>query len=468
MAVSLRQTAAVGSYILRQRLAGRKRYPLVLMLEPLFRCNLTCFGCGKIDYPDAILNKRLSVQECLDAVDECGAPMVAIPGGEPLIHREIGEIVKGIVARKKFVSLCTNALLLEKKLHLFEPSPYLFFSVHLDGLKQHHDKSVCMEGGFERAISAIKAAKAKGFAVNVNCTIFDGHPAEDIAAFLDLTEELGVGVSISPGYAYERAPDQQHFLNRRKTKELFRRVFALGKGKKWNLTHSSMFLDFLAGNQEFHCTPWGMPTRNIFGWQKPCYLLGEGYAETFTELMETTDWDAYGTGRYEKCANCMAHCGYEATAADAMMKHPLEALMIGLRGVKTEGPMAPEISLENQRPAQYVFDSNVQLTLSQMRANEAREKAAKAASESDGDAPERLGTATTRRVACNRKALGRSPRAHVLSPSGSQNLQLSTDANPCSCVGDVDSCPSPSAHRIAATVHSLSWDARCGGISDYP
>jgi len=379
VAVSLRQTAAVGSYILRQRLAGRKRYPLVLMLEPLFRCNLECVGCGKIDYPDAILNKRLSVQECLDAVDECGAPMVAIPGGEPLIHREIGEIVRGIVARKKFVSLCTNALLLEKKLHLFEPSPYLFFSVHLDGLKQHHDKSVCMEGGFERAISAIKAAKAKGFAVNVNCTIFDGHPAEDIAVFLDLTEELGVGVSISPGYAYERAPDQQHFLNRRKTKELFRKVFALGKGKKWNLTHSSMFLDFLAGNQEFHCTPWGMPTRNIFGWQKPCYLLGEGYAETFKELMETTDWDAYGTGRYEKCANCMAHCGYEPTAADAMMQHPLQALAIAWRGVKTEGPMAPEISLENQRPAQYVFDSNVQLTLSQMRANEAREKAEKAA-----------------------------------------------------------------------------------------
>jgi len=377
--VSLRQTAAVGSYILRQRLAGRKRYPLVLMLEPLFRCNLECVGCGKIDYPDAILNKRLSVQECLDAVDECGAPMVAIPGGEPLIHKEIGEIVKGIVARKKFVSLCTNALLLEKKLHLFEPSPYLFFSVHLDGIKEHHDKSVCMEGGFERAVDAIKAAKAKGFAVNVNCTIFDGHPAEDIAKFLDLTAELGVGVSISPGYAYERAPDQEHFLSRRKTKELFRRVFALGKGKKWNLTHSSMFLDFLAGNQEFHCTPWGMPTRNIFGWQKPCYLLGEGYAETFKELMETTDWDAYGTGRYEKCANCMAHCGYEPTAADAMMQHPLQALAIAWRGVKTEGPMAPEISLENQRPAQYVFDSNVQLTLSQMRANEAREKAEKAA-----------------------------------------------------------------------------------------
>ena len=379
MAVSLRQTVAVGSYVLKQRLAGRKRYPLVLMLEPLFRCNLACFGCGKIDYPDAILNKRLSVQECLDAVDECGAPMVAIPGGEPLIHKEIGEIVKGIVARRKFVSLCTNALLLEKKLHLFEPSPYLFFSVHLDGLKAHHDKSVCLEGVFDKAISAIKAAKAKGFAVNVNCTIFDGHPAEDIAKFLDLTQELGVGVSISPGYAYERAPDQQHFLARRKTKELFRQVFALGKGKKWNLTHSGMFLDFLAGNQEFHCTPWGMPTRNVFGWQKPCYLLGEGYAKTFKELMETTDWDSYGTSRYEKCANCMAHCGYEPTAADASLKHPLKALALALGGVRTEGPMAPEISLANQRPAKYVFDSQVQLRLSEIRANEAREKAAKEA-----------------------------------------------------------------------------------------
>jgi hopanoid biosynthesis associated radical SAM protein HpnH len=303
--------------------------------------------------------------------------MVAIPGGEPLIHKEIGEIVKGIVARKKFVSLCTNALLLEKKLHLFEPSPYLFFSVHLDGLKAHHDKSVCLEGVFDKALSAIKAAKAKGFAVNVNCTVFDAHPAEDIAKFLDLTQELGVGVSISPGYAYERAPDQQHFLARRKTKELFRKVFALGKGKKWNLTHSGMFLDFLAGNQEFHCTPWGMPTRNVFGWQKPCYLLGEGYVKTFKELMETTDWDAYGTGRYEKCANCMAHCGYEPTAAEASLKHPLKALALALGGVRTEGPMAPEISLADQRPAKYVFDSQVQLRLSEIRANEAREKAAK-------------------------------------------------------------------------------------------
>jgi hopanoid biosynthesis associated radical SAM protein HpnH len=379
MAIPFHREMRIGAYILKQKLAGRKRYPLVLMLEPLFRCNLACTGCGKIDYPDAILNRRLSVKECLDAADECGAPMVAIPGGEPLIHKEIGEIVKGLVARKKYVSLCTNALLLEKKLDLFEPSEFLFFSVHLDGIKEHHDKSVCMEGGFERAVSAIKAAKARGFTVNVNATIFDGHPAKDIAAFLDLSSELDVGVTISPGYAYERAPDQDHFLNRRKTKELFRKVFDYGKGKNWKFLHSALFLDFLAGNQTFHCTPWGMPTRNIFGWQKPCYLLGEGYTKTFTELMETTDWDTYGTGAYEKCANCMAHCGYEATAAEAMFKSPLKAIKVALRGPRTDGPMAPEISLEHQRPAQYIFSDQVQKSLTEIRAAEAQEKARKPA-----------------------------------------------------------------------------------------
>jgi hopanoid biosynthesis associated radical SAM protein HpnH len=374
MAIPFFKEMRIGAYLLKQKLAGRKHYPLVLMLEPLFRCNLACVGCGKIDYPDPILNKRLSVKECLEAVDECGAPMVAIPGGEPLIHKDIGEIVKGIVARKKFVSLCTNALLLEKKLHLFEPSPYLFFSVHLDGLKEHHDKSVSQEGVFERAVSAIKAAKARGFTVNVNATIFEGHSAEDIAAFLDLCEGLGVGVSISPGYAYERAPDQEHFLGRRKTKELFRRVFALGKGKKWQFMHSGLFLDFLAGNQTYHCTPWGMPTRNIFGWQKPCYLLGEGYVKTFKELIETTDWDLYGTGRYEKCANCMAHCGYEPTAANATLAHPLKALKVALRGIRTEGPMAPEIALDAQRPAEFVFSRHVETALSEIRETEARSK----------------------------------------------------------------------------------------------
>ena len=346
MAIPFFKELSIGGYLIKQKLLGRKRYPLVLMLEPLFRCNLACVGCGKIDYPDAILNRRMSAQECWDAADECGAPMVAIPGGEPLIHKEIGEIVRGLVERKKFVSLCTNALLLEKKLDLFEPSPYLFFSVHLDGLKDHHDKAVSQKGVFDRAVSAIKAAKARGFTVNVNATIFDGHPAEEIAKFLDLTTELGVGVSMSPGYAYERAPDQEHFLNRTKTKKLFRDVFALGKGKKWNFMHSGLFLDFLAGNQSYECTPWGMPARNIFGWQKPCYLLGEGYTKTFKELMETTDWDTYGTGKYEKCADCMAHCGYEPTAANAALINPLKAMWVALRGVRTTGPMAPEIDLD--------------------------------------------------------------------------------------------------------------------------
>jgi len=356
----------IGSYLLKQRIMGKDKYPLVLMLEPLFRCNLACVGCGKIDYPDPILNQRLSVQQCMDAVDECGAPVVAIPGGEPLIHKEIGEIVAGIVARKKFVSLCTNALLLEKKLHLFTPSPYLFITVHLDGLKDHHDRSVSQPGVYDIAVKAIKAAQDKGFTVNVNATIFDNHAAEDVAAFMDKARDLGVSVSISPGYAYERAPDQEHFLNRRKTKELFRRIFALGKGRNWSFQHSPLFLDFLAGNQEYRCTPWGMPTRNVFGWQKPCYLLGEGYVPTYKELMETTDWDSYGTGRYEKCADCMAHCGYEPTAAHAAISNPLAAMMIAIRGIRTEGPMAPEIPLDKQRPAQFIFQRHVETMLSNL------------------------------------------------------------------------------------------------------
>ena len=375
MGVPLLQQLRVGGYILKQKLKGNRRYPLVLMLEPLFRCNLACAGCGKIDYPEPILNKRLSAEECLAAVDECEAPIVAIPGGEPLIHKEIGEIVAGIIKRRKFVSLCTNALLLEKKLHLFKPSPYLFFSVHLDGLQEEHDRSVCQEGVFERAVRAIKAAQDKGFQVNVNATVFDGAKPERVAQFLDFAKELGVGVTISPGYAYERAPDQEHFLNRQKTKTLFRRILALGKGRKWPLNHSALYLDFLAGNQTYRCQPWGMPTRNIFGWQKPCYLLGEGFVASFRELMETTDWDAYGTGNYEKCANCMAHCGYEPTAASDALAHPLKALLVGLRGPRTEGPMAPEIPLDGQRPAEYIFEQQVEGFLSEAESDKRGKKA---------------------------------------------------------------------------------------------
>jgi hopanoid biosynthesis associated radical SAM protein HpnH len=362
VSVPLKQKLHVGAYLLKQRLKGNKRYPLVLMLEPLFRCNLACAGCGKIDYPDPILNKRLSVQECLDAVDECGAPMVAIPGGEPLLHKEIGEIVAGIVARKRYVILCTNALLLEKKLHLFTPSPYLTFSIHLDGDRGDHDRSVCQEGVFDRAVAAARAAKAKGFRVNANATLFANADPERMANFFDACmDEIGIDMlTISPGYAYERAPDQQHFLNRQKTRELFRDIFRRDGKRKWRFSQSSLFLDFLAGNQTYHCTPWSNPTRNIFGWQKPCYLLGEGYVRSFKELMETTDWDSYGTGRYEKCADCMVHCGYEGTAVDDTFARPWKALKVALRGIKTDGPMAPDIPLDKARPAQYVFEKQVQ------------------------------------------------------------------------------------------------------------
>jgi hopanoid biosynthesis associated radical SAM protein HpnH len=347
---------------MKQKLKGNRRYPLVLMLEPLFRCNLACAGCGKIDYPDAILNKRLSVEECLQAVDECGAPMVSIPGGEPLLHKEIDKIVEGIIARKKFVYLCTNALLLKKKMDLFSPSPYLTFSVHLDGLKEEHDKSVSQDGVFDRAIEAIQEAVKRGFRVTVNCTLFNNAEPERVADFFDYVRTLGVeGVTVSPGYAYERAPMQDHFLSRRDTKELFRTVFRLGKarGSKWVFNQSSLYLDFLAGNQTYECTPWGSPARNVFGWQKPCYLVGEGYTSTFKELMETTDWDSYGTGKYEKCANCMVHCGYEPTAVTDTVANPLKGLKVLLKGIETEAPMADEIPLQNQRPATYVFEKQV-------------------------------------------------------------------------------------------------------------
>jgi hopanoid biosynthesis associated radical SAM protein HpnH len=361
VAVPLHQKIRVGAYVAKQRLKGVERYPLVLMLEPLFRCNLACAGCGKIDYPDAILNQRLSVAECLEAVDECGAPVVSIAGGEPLLHREIHEVAKGIVARKKFVYLCTNALLLEKKIDLFEPSPYFVWSIHLDGDPEMHDHSVCQTGVYERAVAAIRLAKSRGFRVNINCTLFDGAEPERVARFFDEVMALGLdGITVSPGYAYERAPDQAHFLSRRRTKELFRGIFRLGRGRKWSFSQSSLFLDFLAGNQDYRCTPWGNPTRNYFGWQRPCYLLGEGYARSFKALMESTDWDAYGTGNYEKCANCMVHSGYEATAVMDAVKHPLKALGVALQGVRTEGEMAPEIPLDRQRPAEYVFSRHVE------------------------------------------------------------------------------------------------------------
>ncbi len=357
---------AVASHVLKNKLTRKKRYPLVLMLEPLFRCNLACAGCGKIQYPGHILKQELTPEQCFSAVDECGAPIVSIPGGEPLMHSNIETIVEGLVARKKYVYLCTNAILLKEKIDLFRPTKYLTFSVHMDGLEEEHDFAVCREGVYEDALEAIKLALDRGFRVTTNTTLFEGAEPGRVREFFDEMTELGVeGMMVSPGYSYSKAPDQEHFLRKAKTHRLFAEILAEKKGR-WKFNQSPLFLQFLMGKQDYECTPWGNPTRNIFGWQKPCYLLGEGYTATFKELMEDTEWDKYGTGKYEKCADCMVHCGYEATAVEDTLSNPLKALWVNLRGVKTTGPLAPEIDLENARPAEYIFESHVEIMLEEI------------------------------------------------------------------------------------------------------
>jgi hopanoid biosynthesis associated radical SAM protein HpnH len=356
LAVPLFQAYKVGRYIASQKLRGIKRYPLVLMLEPLFQCNLACAGCGKIDYPKETLQKRVSVEDAMRAVDECGAPMVSIPGGEPLIHKEMPQIVAGIVARKKFVYLCTNAILLSKHIDEYTPSRYLTFSIHLDGSRERHDESVCQEGVFDKAVAAIRLARSKGFRVTINCTLFSGENPDEVAAFFDEAMTLGIeGIMVSPGYSYHHAPRQDVFLGRSASKRLFREIFkrgrseSSGKGRsrtRWSFNHSALFLDFLAGNQDYQCTPWSTPTYNLFGWQRPCYLLtDEGYAPTFKSLMEDTEWEKYGVGRNPACDNCMAHCGFEGTAVDDAFSHPIKLLKTTLLGARTSGPMAPDLPI---------------------------------------------------------------------------------------------------------------------------
>ncbi|QYE34547.1 adenosyl-hopene transferase HpnH [Polymorphobacter sp. PAMC 29334] len=367
MTLPLAPLLRIGTYTVTQHIKGGK-YPLVLMLEPLLRCNLACPGCGKIDYPDAILNQRLSYDQCMAAIDECGAPAVSIAGGEPLLHRDMPKIVKGYIAKKKFVILCTNALLLKKKINDYAPSAYFTWSIHLDGDKGMHDHAVDQDGTYEVAIEAIELAQSKGFRVQVNCTVFDGASSERLAGFFDEMTRRDVEVTLSPGYAYERAADQEHFLNRERTKTFFRDVFRRGDGgKAWKFTNSPLFLDFLAGNQSYECTPWSMPLRTVFGWQKPCYLLGEGYVQTFAELMEGTDWDQYGVGKYAKCSNCMVHCGFEGTAATDSIKHPLKMFGIGRNGIRTEGPMAADIDLSHARPAKDNFSDHVEKELERIK-----------------------------------------------------------------------------------------------------
>jgi len=317
MGVPISQMWTVASYVLKQRMAGKERYPLVLMLEPLFRCNLACAGCGKIQYPAHILKRHLAPDECFKAVDECGAPMVSIPGGEPLLHPQIDKIVEGLIERKKYIYLCTNALLLKEKIDLFKPSKYLTFSVHLDGQEEQHDFSVCREGGYELAVEGIKEAVKRGFRVTTNTTLFDGADPRSVRALFDEMMKLGVeGMTLSPGYSYDKAPDQQHFLGKEKTRKLFNLILS-NRRKTWRFNQSPLFLEFLMGMRHYVCTPWGMPTNNLFGWQKPCYLLQDGYVDTFAELLELTEWHKYGTeSGNPRCANCMVHSGYEASAVN--------------------------------------------------------------------------------------------------------------------------------------------------------
>jgi hopanoid biosynthesis associated radical SAM protein HpnH len=380
--VPLSQALKVGAYVVKQHITGVKRYPMVLMLEPLFRCNLACAGCGKIDYPSDILNQRISVADAIEAARECPAPIIAIAGGEPLLHKEMPQIVEAYLKMGKYVILCTNALLLEKKIDQYKPHKNFCWDIHLDGDKQMHDKSVDQDGVYERAIEAIKLSKAKGFRTSINCTLFEGADPDRVAAFFDTVADMDIeGVMTSPGYAYERAPDQEHFLNRTRTKELFRAIFKRGleskkRGKTWKFTQSPLFLDFLAGNQSYACTPWGNPTRNVFGWQRPCYLLGEGYAKTYKELMESTDWDKYGVGNYEKCSDCMVHSGFEATAVMDSVKKPWKLAALAIKGMKLDGAMAQDIPLDKARKAEFVFSKHVDTKMAEIEAKKAARVAA--------------------------------------------------------------------------------------------
>jgi hopanoid biosynthesis associated radical SAM protein HpnH len=321
MAVPLRQSMTVAAYVLRQRLQRRRKFALVLQLEPLYQCNLACAGCGKIQHPDAILGRRLTVQQCVDAVEECRAPMVSIAGGEPLMHKEIDKIVAALVERKRYVYLCTNALLMARRLERFQPSPYFAWSVHIDGLRERHDASVCRSGVFDRAVAAVREAKRRGFRVTTNTTFFGQDDARSIRDVLDfLNDDLQVDtMQIAPGYAYEKAPDQEHFLGRERTRAIFREAFGGGRRQRWRLNHTPLYLDFLEGKVDFACTAWGIPSYSVLGWQRPCYLLADGYASSYRELLETTEWDRYGFGKNPKCDNCMAHCGYEPTAVVSTM-----------------------------------------------------------------------------------------------------------------------------------------------------
>jgi len=328
VSIPVRQSVRIASYLLRQKLSGREKFPLLVELEPLYQCNLACSFCGKIQHPDHILRQRMPVDQALAAIEEAGAPMVSIAGGEPLVHPEVHVMARELIKRKKFVFLCTNAILMRKKMDDFEPSPYFAWVVHLDGMRERHDRFVEREGTFDKAVDGIREAQRRGFRVNTNTTFLTTDSPKTVRDVLDfLNDELEVdSMMISPAYAYEKAPDQEHFPGVTQTRKLFSEAFAGGRRKKWRLNHTPLFLDFLEGKVDFSCTAWGIPSYSIFGWQRPCYLMADGYTKTYRELIETTDWSKYGRGRDPRCDNCMAHCGYEPTAVLQSMSSLRESL----------------------------------------------------------------------------------------------------------------------------------------------
>ncbi len=358
MSVSVLQQMKLGAYLAQCRLNGIKKFPIVLMLEPMFKTNLESPLCGKTDYPESVLNEYLSPEKCIYAVEECGAPIVSIAGGEPLLHQDMPEIVDSLIKKKKFVYLCTNGLLISKNIFDYEPNKYFTFTFNLNGLREDHDKISGQDGVFETAIQSIKLAKTKGFRVTINCTVYLHQRIKSLIEFFEfVSKELGVdGINLSPGFSYERASDKENFLNRENTKKIFRGVFKSKKFKKWKLNHTNLFLDFLAGNEVYTCTPWATPTRNIFGWQKPCYHLSEGYYKTFSELIEKTEWKKYGVGNYEKCSNCMTHCGFEPSAVIDSFENPVKGIIKNISGIKTSGPVQEDISLIAARPAEDLYE----------------------------------------------------------------------------------------------------------------
>ena len=309
----LELSVRLAAYMIKNRLKGRKRFPMVTMLEPLEMCNLACVGCGRIHEYKPVMDKMMSVEEALEAVEESGAPLVSIAGGEPTIHPKIDQIINELVRRKYFVYCCTNGILLERVLKKVPPSKYLSWVVHMDGMETRHDEAVARKGVFQKATKAIQTALDGGYRVCTNTTIFRGCDTEDLHALFRSMTEMGVeGCMVSPGYNFEDAPDQDIFLTRQESKKAFREILDEEKTKGMRLYNNPLYLDFLRGKRDYQCTAWSNPTYTVMGWRKPCYPLADEHVQNVGELFEESLWDHYGVGKDPRCASCMMHCGFES------------------------------------------------------------------------------------------------------------------------------------------------------------